>query len=104
MRLAPLDYRSIEAMTQSHEFGLRPPDKAAINKANPIIANTPAGPTPFEVAKSFVTRFGKSDPDGISQVRRPRDAHHTANERHEVSLRPPIVRGLSLLKQSRRET
>jgi uncharacterized protein (TIGR02594 family) len=65
--LAPLDYPSIDALTQPHEFGLRLPDKSAIDKANAIIANTPTGPTPFEVAKSFVTRFGKSDPDAISQ-------------------------------------
>ena len=65
--LAPYDYPPVEAQTQPRVFGLHQPDQGQTDKASAIIASTPTGPRPFDVAKSFVTRFTTNDPDAISQ-------------------------------------
>jgi uncharacterized protein (TIGR02594 family) len=49
------------------------PRKLNGKKAQEIIDATPKGPTPFVIAKSFVDRFAKTDPEAISQWPAPKN-------------------------------
>ena len=62
-----LTFPLFEALNSPELYGYNPPTSAQREKAIEIIDATPKGPTPFDVAKSFVTRFAKRDPDAISQ-------------------------------------
>jgi uncharacterized protein (TIGR02594 family) len=62
-----LAFPPIDSIDNEEPFGYSPPTEAQRSKAADIINATPKGPTAFDVAKSFITRFAKSDPDAISQ-------------------------------------
>ena len=57
----------IDALDDPELFGYKPPTAAQRAKAQKIIDDTIKGPRPFDVAKSFIKRFAKSDPEAISQ-------------------------------------
>jgi uncharacterized protein (TIGR02594 family) len=65
--LVPQDSPLISDLTKRHPFGSHPASVAEIEKANNIIANTPTGPQPIDIAQSFVDRFYESDPHAISE-------------------------------------
>jgi uncharacterized protein (TIGR02594 family) len=65
--LAPLDSLPISDLGKKHPFGSHPASREEIAKAEAIIANTPTGPRPIDVAQSFITRFYASDPNAISE-------------------------------------
>jgi uncharacterized protein (TIGR02594 family) len=65
--LVPQDSPMISDLTKLHPFGSHPASVAEIAKANNIIANTPTGPRPIDIAQSFVDRFYKAYPHAISE-------------------------------------
>ncbi|WP_438275111.1 CHAP domain-containing protein [Nitrobacter sp.] len=65
--LTPLESPLISDLTKMHPFGSHPASREEIARADEIIANTPTGPRPIDIAQSFVTRFYASDPHAISQ-------------------------------------
>ena len=64
-------FKLLRKPTGQTTYGHRIPDKAKKEKVNAILAATPAGPRPIDIAQSFVDRFYKSEPLTISQ--RPSD-------------------------------
>jgi uncharacterized protein (TIGR02594 family) len=67
VRFEQLAMPPIETLDDAELFGYKPPTAAQLQKAQQIIDSTPKGPTPFDIAKSFVDRFFESDPEAISQ-------------------------------------
>jgi hypothetical protein len=67
-----LAYPPLEALTAPQPFGILEPDANAKAKAGEIIKATPKGPTPIDIAQSFVDRFFSTDPEAISQMARAR--------------------------------
>jgi uncharacterized protein (TIGR02594 family) len=67
LRFEQLTMPTIESLDDSALFGYAPATAAQREKAQKIIDSTPKGPRPFDIAKSFIDRFAKSDPDAISQ-------------------------------------
>jgi uncharacterized protein (TIGR02594 family) len=65
--LCPFQYPSFEAISEPNIQGLRPPSEAQRRAVEQIIAETPKGPRPIDVAESFIDRFYKIDPHAISQ-------------------------------------
>jgi hypothetical protein len=51
----------VDALDDPELFGYKPATAAQKAKAQKIIDGTPKGPSPFDVAKSFIERFAKSD-------------------------------------------
>jgi uncharacterized protein (TIGR02594 family) len=64
---AELKNPPFDALDAAELFGSHPPTDEQRKKAAKIIDETPKGPTPYSVARSFVDRFAKTDPDAISQ-------------------------------------
>ena len=62
-----LIYPPLEALSQPENFGYLEPDQAQKDKVDRIINETPKGPTPLAIARSFIDRFATSDPGAISQ-------------------------------------
>ncbi len=62
-----LSFPSLESLDDPELFGYEPATAAQLARARKIIDDTPKGPTPYDVARSFIDRFAKSDPDAISQ-------------------------------------
>ena len=69
--LDQLDYPQFELLDAPSLFGNRPATAAQIAEARLIVNNTPTGPSPIDVAQSFVDRFAASDPEAIAQWPRP---------------------------------
>ena len=65
--LVPQDSLSIDDLTKLHPFGSHPASTDEVKKADNIIANTPTGPRPIDIAQSFYDRFYKTDPHAISE-------------------------------------
>jgi len=65
--LSPMDSLPISDLSKRHPFGSHPASREEIAKADNIIANTPTGPRPIDIAQSFVTRFYATDPHAISE-------------------------------------
>jgi uncharacterized protein (TIGR02594 family) len=57
----------IESLDDPELFGYSKPTADQLAKAKQIIDDTPKGPTPYAIAKSFVDRFFEKDPEAISQ-------------------------------------
>jgi hypothetical protein len=55
--LTPMDSLPIDDLTKKHPFGSHPASRDEVAKADVIIANTPTGPRPIDIAQSLVTRF-----------------------------------------------
>jgi uncharacterized protein (TIGR02594 family) len=62
-----LIYPPLGAINQPEKFGYAKPTQAQRDKAAKIINETPKGPNPLAIARSFSERFGESDPRAISQ-------------------------------------
>lgn len=62
-----LTFPPISALDQPGLFGYKPATQAQIDKARLIVNNTPRGPAPIDIAKSFITRFSNTDAEAISQ-------------------------------------
>ncbi len=62
-----LAFPTFDSLDDAEIQGYNPPSEAQRVKARSIIDATPKGPTPFDVAKSFIDRYGKTDPEAISQ-------------------------------------
>jgi uncharacterized protein (TIGR02594 family) len=65
--LTPTDSLPISDLTKKQPFGSHPASREEIAKADAIVANTPTGPRPVDIAQSFVTRFYATDPHAISE-------------------------------------
>jgi hypothetical protein len=64
---AQLTYPTFGALSDPEKFGYQKPTQAQRDKADGIVNQTPKGPTPLAVARSFVERYAQSDPKAISQ-------------------------------------
>jgi len=62
-----LIYPPLGAINQPEKFGYAQPTQAQKDKAAKIVNETPKGPNPVSIARSFSERFGKNDPKAISQ-------------------------------------
>lgn len=62
-----LDFPPLAALDAKQNFGYKPPSAAEIAAAAKIVDETPKGPPPVDIARSFVERFSGKDPDAISQ-------------------------------------
>ena len=62
-----IQFPPLEALNSPTNFGYTAPTKAQKERVAGIINDTPHGPTPLDIARSFVLRFSQSDPDAISQ-------------------------------------
>lgn len=56
-----------DALADPAKYGYRTATSAERERADDIVANTPRGPKPVDVAQSFVSRFYDGDPRVISQ-------------------------------------
>ncbi|CAE6938330.1 hypothetical protein R69608_05085 [Paraburkholderia nemoris] len=66
-QLCPYHYPPFEAIRQPGLMGLLPPSEDQRKHCDAIIAGTPTGPRPIDIAQSFIDRFYKNDPRSISQ-------------------------------------
>ena len=62
-----LIYPPIDDVDNGQPFGYRPATEAQKKKAAEISDAAPKGPTPVDIAQSFVDRFYKKDPEAITQ-------------------------------------
>lgn len=62
-----LTYPSFDALNAPERFGLEIPNKAQREKAAEIIKDAPRGPTPYDIARSFVDKYYEKNPELISQ-------------------------------------
>jgi uncharacterized protein (TIGR02594 family) len=62
-----LIYPPFDAINQPEKFGYAKPTQEQKDKVTRIVNETPKGPTPLAIARSFSSRYGKSDPKAISQ-------------------------------------
>jgi uncharacterized protein (TIGR02594 family) len=62
-----LTWPPLEALSSPELFGYSEPNQTQKNKAAAIVQATPKGPSPFDIAQSFVDRFFATDPATISQ-------------------------------------
>lgn len=65
--LVPMDSPDVSELTKAQPFGSHPASQQERERADKIIANTPTGPRPFDIAKSFYDRFYTTDPHAISE-------------------------------------
>jgi uncharacterized protein (TIGR02594 family) len=65
--LSQLLFPDLATINEHRSRGESQPTDAQVQRAKQIIAATPVGPTPLDVAQSFIDRFGNSEPDIISQ-------------------------------------
>ncbi len=68
-----LIYPPIGSLDSPKLFGYEPATQAQVEKARLIINNTPRGPSPIDIARSFVSRFAVQDPEAISQWPAPKE-------------------------------
>jgi uncharacterized protein (TIGR02594 family) len=66
-----LEFPPFEALDPIKPFGYEEPTQEQKDKVKEIINNTPKGPTPIDVAQSFIDRFATTDPEVISQWPKP---------------------------------
>ncbi len=64
---AQLTFPPFAALDAAQRFGYSAPSARQRSKAQIIIDATPTGPSPYAIAESFIDRFGRTDPDAISQ-------------------------------------
>jgi uncharacterized protein (TIGR02594 family) len=62
-----LVYPSIESLDRPQPFGYKPASEAQKQRAKEAVAATPKGPTPIDVARSFIERYYDKEPEVISQ-------------------------------------
>ncbi|MGE4045290.1 MAG: CHAP domain-containing protein [Acetobacteraceae bacterium] len=62
-----LIYPPFGALDAPQKFGYEAPTRAQKEKVDRILQDTPKGPSPLAIARSFSERYGKSDPQAISQ-------------------------------------
>jgi uncharacterized protein (TIGR02594 family) len=62
-----LTFPTFDSLDDPELQGYKRPTAVQQAKAQSVIDATPKGPTPFDIAKSFIDRYEKSDPEAISQ-------------------------------------
>ena len=69
---AQLKFPPFAALDAAQRFGYSAPSYEQKRNAQRILDTTPTGPSPYDIAKSFIDRFARTDPEVISQWPAPR--------------------------------
>ena len=57
----------LASLDDQEVYGYNKPTADQLARAQKIVDETPKGPRPYDVAKSFIDRFSQTDPDAIAQ-------------------------------------